>query len=272
MDIFISWSKPKSEQVAIFLRGWLKSVIHSLDPWISEGIRSGERWNDEINKKLATTSLGIICITQENKDNPWLLFEAGAMAKERENARVCPLLIDLEGAQLQYPLAQFQATKLTKPDIFKLIASINSFYGEKALKDDFLKKSFEINWPEFENEIPNFIKSIQKEEVVRRSPENLSLEILESVRAFDRRLGSMEVNVHNLISNSTKTAIRKKMNFDGNVALQQILRNTVRDLQNAGASESEILIQIGTLVQGDEKSLRFASAMMDFDDISDDKL
>ena len=58
-------------------------------------IRSGARWSDVLAKSLDETNYGIICVTRENQHAPWLVFEAGALAKRLDSGRVVPLCIDL---------------------------------------------------------------------------------------------------------------------------------------------------------------------------------
>src|ERR1043165_153842 len=106
MKIFISWSGNRSRAVAETLRDWIKCVLQATRPWIStRDIDRGSLWFSEINDQLKDTSVGIICLTQENKNRPWILFEAGALAKGLSSNRVCTLLIDLKSADLEDPLA-----------------------------------------------------------------------------------------------------------------------------------------------------------------------
>jgi hypothetical protein len=79
MTVFISCSGPLSTKVAELLAAWLPDVIQGVETWLySEDIEKGSRWPEEFNKALATT-VGILCVTRENKNAPWLLFEAGAL-------------------------------------------------------------------------------------------------------------------------------------------------------------------------------------------------
>ena len=79
MKIFISWSGPRSKAMAEALKEWLPNVIQAVDPWVSSSdIDAGMRWTPALAEQLQQTQLGILCLTAENLNAPWLLFEAGA--------------------------------------------------------------------------------------------------------------------------------------------------------------------------------------------------
>ena len=66
-NVFISWSKPRSYQVAKALHDWLPNVIQSAKPWISsENVDKGTLWSGEIAAVLSTVRVGIVCVTPEN--------------------------------------------------------------------------------------------------------------------------------------------------------------------------------------------------------------
>jgi hypothetical protein len=112
MKVFISWSGPRSKTFALYVHEWLKAAVQRAEPWMSErDIQPGQRWNEEISSRLKDTNFGIICLTPENLNAPWLLFEAGALAKAVDSAHVVPLLFGMRKAQLTFPLAQFQAVE-----------------------------------------------------------------------------------------------------------------------------------------------------------------
>src|ERR1700731_3125213 len=101
MKIFLSWSGARSKFLAEALRGWLPRVIQSVKPWMSDkDISAGSRWLSEVASELSESKLGIICVTPENQNNPWLLFEAGALSKTLEQTHVCPFLFELTPSQL----------------------------------------------------------------------------------------------------------------------------------------------------------------------------
>jgi len=108
VKIFISWSGPRSKAVAELLHFWIQCVLQTARPWISsQDIDRGSLWFSEIGDQLQDTNVGVICLTQENKERPWILFEAGALTKGLTKSRVCPLLIDLEKNDVRDPLGQF---------------------------------------------------------------------------------------------------------------------------------------------------------------------
>ena len=187
MDIFISWSGERSKSLAEALRDWLPKVIQNLNPWISvSDIEKGARWLKDISEKLETTNFGIFCLTPENIEEPWVLFEAGALSKALGSSLVCPILHDFEPSALSGPLSQFQATKLQKEDMFKLLQSINKCLGENALSESLLQEAFGVWWPKLEEKIQH-IPPTKSRHKPKRSDRELLVEILNTVRNLSRQ-------------------------------------------------------------------------------------
>jgi hypothetical protein len=82
-------------------------------------------WTSEVSKELEVSNFRIICVTRENTESPWILFEAGALAKSMRQGRVIPRLFDVEFKDIAGPLAQFQAKNVDKSGLSELIGSIN---------------------------------------------------------------------------------------------------------------------------------------------------
>ncbi|HUM51155.1 MAG TPA: toll/interleukin-1 receptor domain-containing protein [Chitinophagales bacterium] len=155
MNVFISWSGKLSHQIALVLKEHLPQIINVLEPFVSsEDIKKGDNWNSTISKKLNASDFGILCLTKENLESPWLLFEAGALSKNIDKARVCSVLFDnLKQSEVKTPLSLFQTTKFEKEDFKKLFNSINDALGEKKLNDNILEKSFQKWWPDLKEHI-----------------------------------------------------------------------------------------------------------------------
>jgi len=126
LKIFISWSGSRSKALAIALRDWLPLVLQYAKPWVSDkDIGAGDRWAQSIAGELETSNFGIICITPENLQSEWILFEAGALSKSMLDAKVIPLLFGLELSDLSGPLSQFQAQKVEESGVMEVVRAIN---------------------------------------------------------------------------------------------------------------------------------------------------
>ena len=148
MKIFISWSGDLSHKIALLLKDWTQDVIQTIEPYVStEDIDKGARWFTDISVQLEDTDFGIICLTPENLNAPWILFEAGALSKSIDRSKVCPFLIELTPSDIVGPLAQFQACTPTKDDMFRLLRTMNQALGERALEEAKLLKAFEGGRP-----------------------------------------------------------------------------------------------------------------------------
>src|SRR5215212_3926015 len=134
MKVFISWSGERSGKVAEQLREWLSYLFESVEPWVSRSdIEAGARWGVEVQEELAATSFGILCLTQENVAAPWLLFEAGALAKALKDTFVAPYLLDLSPSDIPSgPLSQFQAKSADRQGTWELVKGINTALKEKG--------------------------------------------------------------------------------------------------------------------------------------------
>lgn len=152
MQVFLSWSGTRSRRLAHELHLWLKPVIQAAEPWMSDsGIDAGQRWASEIAIRLRDTNFGVLCVTPENVAAPWLLFEAGVLAKSMETARVVPLLFDLAKSDLPFPLAQFQAVATDRDGMLSLVMSLNAALGSSRLPSEVLARAFNDAWPRFES-------------------------------------------------------------------------------------------------------------------------
>lgn len=185
MKVFISWSGETSKSIAEILREWLPSVIQAIKPYFSpDDITKGSRWSTEIAKELEECKIGLICLTIDNLEAPWIMFEAGALSKSLSAARVCPLLFGLEPSAVKGPLVQFQAAPFTKDEMKKAIRMMNQELGTAALTSDVLDSVFDMWWPKLEEKIVKVIsagKKLPKPAV--RSERDILEEILARVRA-----------------------------------------------------------------------------------------
>jgi len=187
MKVFIGWSGERSKAMAQALHDWIPLVLHNVDPWVSEAdIEAGERWGEVVAKELADSNFGIICVTRENVNSPWVLFEAGALAKTMQGSKVIPLLLDLEIRDITGPLAQFQAKKVEKGGVHEVINSINQT-ANGAVPEVRARELFEALWPKLEKEVKEIPKQPATEKHARPQHEILE-ELVVGVRSLDSKL------------------------------------------------------------------------------------
>lgn len=195
MKVFISWSGSTSLAVAQALRKWLPYVIQQAQPYVSsEDIRKGNRWGIDIAQQLEQAHHGIICLTRDNLDAPWVVFEAGALSKSIEMSSVWTLLIGgLSPTEVQGPLAQFQHTSFAKEDFRKMIEAINDRLDSGRIDDQTLAHVFEKFWPDLEQEVQRIIAAtpVIKEAPEERTTEAVLAELLDLSRSMSKSLAGL---------------------------------------------------------------------------------
>jgi hypothetical protein len=196
MRVFISWSGGLSRSVARALREWLPLVVPDAEPWMSEeDIASGARWNEQMTVALEGSDFGIICLTSTNLERPWLLFEAGAIAKKFDVAHVVPLLIDLTPVDLEMPLASFQSRVFSEEGIRRLVGDMNAV-REPPLPTERINKLFDALWSGLNDQITaaKDIDPPRQDTQTRRDAENLMGELVEGVRRMERRIDTLSLD------------------------------------------------------------------------------
>lgn len=187
MKIFISWSGDRSKALATALKDWLPTVLQYVQPWMSSSdINSGERWSNEIAKQLQETNFGILCVTKENLEAPWLLFEAGALAKSMQDGRVIPLRLDVDVSDITGPLQQFHSEKADSEGVKKLLASLNASWTS-PIADEILQNVFDPMWAVLEKKIEAIPQSEVAHKKSRSTPEVLE-DLVSNVRNMEMRL------------------------------------------------------------------------------------
>ena len=198
MKVFISCSGTLSYSIGEALGEWISTVIQAVDPFVSsKNIDKGTQWPSIIHEELETTNYGIICVTPDNTEAPWLLFEAGALSK-LDNSRVVPFLADLSITDLKGPLTLFQSVVNfdSKEEVYGLVKSINEALEseERKLGEKLLEASFRKWWPELEAKLTEIVKTKQ----VVAQPEGRDVhdmveEILQLTRFIAQEEGTRKV-------------------------------------------------------------------------------
>ncbi len=192
MKVFISWSGELSHRVALALRDWLPSVIQTIEPYVSsEDIDKGARWSTDIASELEKSAFGILCITRNNLEAPWIHFEAGALSKSVDKSRVSPLLFGLKRSEIKGgPLLQFQSTLAEAEDLRKLLLSLNSSCQPPLLDEQRLNSIFDVWWPQLEKSFNALLERVDPTTIPQEGPQlqpPANTEILEEILELMRQ-------------------------------------------------------------------------------------
>ncbi|MCF7954839.1 MAG: hypothetical protein K9M75_03455 [Phycisphaerae bacterium] len=167
MKIFLSWSGEISKRISHEVRGCISSIFENRVIFFhSPDIRKGRFWPEELFGNMGTCDSAIICITPENQKAPWILFEAGAIArrmfekKRRPIGVVCPIFFGFHDVDADGPLSCFQITLYNKADFFKLVESINDELDHaNKLPNKDLRELFEVHWKTLKSRANQVLRS-----------------------------------------------------------------------------------------------------------------
>ncbi|AJI55157.1 TIR domain protein [Francisella philomiragia] len=265
MKIFISWSKDLSKECAEILKDWIKCTLQASEPWVSsKDIDKGSLWFNEINDQLKDTKVGIVCLTKENKENPWILFESGALAKGLSANRVCTLLIDLNPVDIKDPMAQFNHTTPNEAGMRDLLGTINKELGNNRLEDRILDQVFEAYWPKFKKDFEEVLskKNITKENATERTEHDILEEILYTTRTMDRRISLLErrENSFNVNRDFSKVDIVERISMLIKKGLNP--KEIVMELD--GIAPQNFILDIATQMSKDKNRKTLTEAKKDY--------
>jgi hypothetical protein len=181
MHVFISWSGERSKTAAQGLRSLLEDMFQqAVEVFISDHIGPGENWAQRIGVELEQSQFGVLCLTHDNFQAPWLLFEAGAVAKKFGSAHIVPYLIDeLPEAADRSPLAYFQRARADHDGTYRLVQTINEV-RENPQPEQRLERSFERWWPDLEQTLKSLPVPPQNQATLRSDRQILE-EILQKI-------------------------------------------------------------------------------------------
>jgi hypothetical protein len=191
-----------------------------------------------ISTHLEKAKAGIFCLTPANLNNKSVLFEAGAISKSVKDSRVYTLLADIDPANLEWPLAQFQATSLKEADIGRMLADINrdlASAGEAFLPDDVLAESYGVWWPKLEEKF-RALPPGSPSTAPQRTEKEILEEILELVRAQTRLVPRQE----ELIAQWQRVRFEEEMNREKLLASISKLHEHLAPIQTVSSMQDEL--------------------------------
>jgi ribosome-binding protein aMBF1 (putative translation factor) len=130
----------------------------------------------------------ILCLTPANLHSRWIHFEAGAVSR-LDQGRVSALLLEVSPTQIEFPLQQFQHTRLTKRDVWQLVRDLNGLC-RTPLDEARLRKSFDRQYPDVEAELEKLRKTLAQEQEGQAEPARTTESILSDMLAVQQGLAS----------------------------------------------------------------------------------
>jgi hypothetical protein len=191
MKAFMSWSGEKSHEVAIAFEEWIPCVIQAVDPWVSsKDIDRGSIWFNEILIQLKDTNFGIVFLTKDNQDKPWLLFESGALSKGLTENRICTVLVDLNVKDIDSgsPFRHVNHTSLEKRSVLALVKTINKHLDSGQVPENRLEKSFNALWEDLNDKIKTILESLPTSKTPPKEDNDVLNDILENVLRIERKV------------------------------------------------------------------------------------
>lgn len=149
--VFISCTKNLSRECAKVLRDWIKYVSNTDTPLLSS--RTNDKvgyWLSDHSDDLIDIKTGIVCISKDNINSPWLVFELGALISRLGKNNVFTFLIDVDPEELEMPFSLVDSIRPNKEGMRKLLYALNFELGVKGLHKRILDQLFDACWPWFE--------------------------------------------------------------------------------------------------------------------------
>lgn len=188
MSIFVSWSGPSNRDVARKVKQFVSEVLGTDSVFMSdEDIAPGDKSLEEVDLALKKSTAALVIVSARSMREPWLNFEAGAMAVRLTKTSVIPILLDLTFSQLVQPIAQFQAIRYDDAEKFRrTLGVLNAQRGADRIKSETLDIVFEARWPSFQDDVRAIIAANATPEDEKSLPDEADKidEILATLRGL----------------------------------------------------------------------------------------
>lgn len=239
MRIFVSWSGQQSRAVAELLRWWIPNVVQDADVYVSsQDIAKGERWLGNVGTNLSDHDFGLVVVTPENLNAPWIQFEAGALSKSVKS-RVIPLLCGFNAIEaVNNPLTQFQYAVVSEEDLYRVLEEINRS-SKKPLDEQRLKSSYYKWFPDFHEQFSNIALTHPKSSAKAKDTDRLDViesalgQIMKELRNIAQQKGNMNlVGVYKSLpeaDDSLRFVPATKMKYRSSNGLFNKVSNVIRE-------------------------------------------
>ena len=198
MNVFISWSGERSRMAAEAFYRALPMILlkPKSDFYLSTGIYKGADWEKNLNEGLQAADFGILCVTRENFNAPWMIYEAGYLSHKAGADKIAPFLLDVSPSELEGPVTHFHATKFEKEDLQKLVLDMN-LLESKPLREKNLVDNFEDAYDRWEERLKEAV-------ALRDSAEDVARQTLADVERLLRRSAKNQALLKKIASGARK--------------------------------------------------------------------
>lgn len=152
MNVFLSYSGDRSFQMAEVLYHWLPKFLPEITPFLSNhDIKKGAVWFNSIQSTAESSQIGILCVTPENFESPWLMYEMGLLTQSVGQGNVFPILLGISDKDLTGPLGLIQCISLNRDNLLRLLKQISS----TVFNTDYSPKFFDNYYENFLSDLEN---------------------------------------------------------------------------------------------------------------------
>lgn len=158
--IFLSWSKPKSKNLAKEVKLFFENMFHNnVEIFISSGMEKGTLVDVEIHNELLKSKICLVCVTSESLKSPWLMYEAGVVFGS--GGIVIPILFEeipdwhswIDKPLIRYVPVRYDKNK-GRNDFLKLVSKVENEFNTKSL-------NFDNNWDIFSKKVNQILCQYQ---------------------------------------------------------------------------------------------------------------
>ena len=243
MKVFLSWSGKRSYAVATEFRAWLPKIIQDCrDIYISSQTTKGDAWFSTITAALESADIGVLILTPDNQDAPWLNFEGGALLTNFDKRRLIPVLVGFKKTDYVGPMKNLQLTEFDdKEDMRSLLQAINDM-TTKPLDKDFLDEEHDLKWQAFADSAQRKLEAVVETDstttastgTVRTADDKID-ELLELFRDQQRMMTGLADATRGLLNRENRRVsdeaapIRANTTRERRLAANRIFANAVAE-------------------------------------------
>jgi len=193
-SVFISWSKEPAGEIAKKVQYLLGKIFP--DPTIKffvskaecGGIRGGDKGRNILDVELEQSNFGILILTENNFERPWIMFEAGALSKDSKISKVVPICFKRDKTKIENPIEVFNRVKYDKDDFLEsLIYQIEKVRYEKEpspQQKENLSKSLNDYWEEFQKATDEILSKSPQTDYVNELSNN-PIDLMKNGKAYE---------------------------------------------------------------------------------------